>query len=224
MRWFIRLLTALFAAPLLYVAAALIGAVVPGSHVNLPAGADTEIGLVRGPIHFDLLLPLTPDLRRHFGFAALRGVPVDNPWAQWLVVGWGARNFYTTVGDYADLNGNAVWRGVVGDSAVMHLDVAGDVHKIAGIGFISLSNAQFDALIQAVDASFLFDQTGNPVSLNTLSLGRHDAFYLATGSFNILHTCNDWVGETLRAAGVPFGVWTPIAQSVILSLRWHAPN
>jgi hypothetical protein len=46
-------------------------------------------------------------------------------------------------------------------------------------------------------------------------------FYRAKGRFNILHTCNAWTGEVLRAAGIRFGLWTPTTQAVKLGLWLH---
>lgn len=215
-----RLATALILLPLLYFAAAGLGALWPGQHVTLQAGDDVTIGLLRGPIHYDLLLPLGPDLRAHYDFADAAGVPIRNPAAEWLVVGWGARGFYTTVGSYTDLNPATIWQGMTGDDAVMHLDVAGHFTGLPGLTYLPLSKAQFAALVARIDASFLHDQTGVAVALPTPGLGTHDAFFAAKGHFNLLNTCNAWIGETLRAAGVPFGAWTPTPQSVALALRW----
>jgi len=220
LRRLIRLLTAIICLPLIYFAAASLGAVLPGARAEIAPGTEHLIGLVRGPIHYDFLLPLSPELRERYGFAAAAGVPVDHPNAEWLLLGWGAAGFYSTVGSYADLNAFALLRGVLGDSAVMHLDVAGDVSQIDGIAYLTLSEPQMQALLEVIDASFQRDQTGTPLVLPQ-QLGDHDAFFAAKGRFNLLHTCNDWVGETLRAAGVPFGIWTPTPQAVALSLGWH---
>jgi hypothetical protein len=43
----------------------------------------------------------------------------------------------------------------------------------------------------------------------------------AQGRFSLLRTGKVWLGETLRAAGIPFGLWTPANWSVTLSLDWH---
>lgn len=217
MRRLIWASTAICCLPLVYFGAATVGALIPGSHADLPAGTERLIGLVRGPIHYDFLLPMSPELRAHYGFAETAGVPVNAVQAEWLVVGWGAEGFYTTVGTYADLNAAAVVKGITGDSAVMHLDVAGDVSQLQGIAYLTLSEPQFTALQAAIDASFQHDQTGAPLPLPA-HFGYHDAFFAAKGSFNLFHTCNAWVGETLRAAGVPFGIWTPTPQAVALGL------
>ena len=220
-RLILRILTAIIALPLIYFAASLIGAILPGPHAAYPQGADVQIGLIRGPIHYDLLLPLSSDMRDAYGFLHNQGVPVFNPNAQWLVLGWGSEAFYTTAGSYADITASAVARAALGDASVMHVDVAGDLRGVDGIEYLALSATQYAALLRAITASFQHDQTGATVANTAPGFGAHDAFYAAKGRFHAFYTCNAWIGETLRAAGVPFGVWTPTPQSVALSLYWY---
>lgn len=220
-RWPLRLATALIALPLTYFSAATVGAMIPGAHADLPGGTDLLIGLARGPIHYDFLIPLSPETRAHFAYAEAAGVPVSNPAAEWLVLGWGAEGFYTSAGTYAEITAGTALRAAWGDTAVMRLDVAGNVQGVPGLSFMTLSDPQFAALLSAIDASFQQDQTAMPIALPHEGFTPTDAFYAARGDFNLFHTCNDWVGETLRAAGVPFGIWTPTPQAVSFSFGWH---
>ncbi len=219
-RILLRAITAIICLPLLYFAAGFVGAVIPGSSTDLSPGTDVLIGLARAPLHYDFLLPMSPELRARYGFAAGAGVPVDAPQAEWLLVGWGSEAFYTSAGSYADMKPGAVWTAMTGDKAVLHLDVAGDVSGVEGISYFTLSDAQYQALLTSLEADFQRDQTGAPLPL-TAHFNDHDAFFAAKGDFSLLYPCNAWVGETLRAAGVPFGIWTPTPQAVELSLRWH---
>ena len=223
MRWMVRALAALIGVPVIFYCAALIGGTVQGRVADVPAGADQYIGLVRGPIHYDLLLPMTPEMRDHFGFAQAAGVPLDNPNIEWLILGWGARKFYTSTAELSDIATAAVWQGVVGDASVLHLDVAGNLRGVDAIEFLPVSTAQMAALLAEIDRNFTRDQAGQPIALSE-RFSDHDAFFVAEDSFNIFYTCNAWIGHTLRAAGVPFGIWTPTPQSVAISLKRFAAN
>jgi len=213
-----RGLLALAATIGLYILMALAGALVPGRGVVVTGKPEVQVGLIAGPIHYDFLLPLDARTRGKFGFAMADGVPVDHPQAQWLVVGWGAHEFYTTVGGYSDVSLRAVWRGVMGDRSVMHVDVAGALNGTIKYSMVSLSAAQYDALLSAILSSFSHDAGERPVPLPGLHHGATDAFYEARGGFNILRTCNTWISRMLRDAGLEFGVWTPLPVSVRLSL------
>lgn len=217
------LVLALIAAPVFYLLAGFLGAVLPGAVADV-GGAPTErIALARGPIHYDILLPLTPETRAAFGFARTAGLPVDYPEAEWLVLGWGAEGFYTTVGAYADVTPPVLWRAVTGDAAVLRLDLAGDVSGVAGLDWIDVSSAEIAALRQVVLAALERDASGQPQALPPAPWGQSHVFFRATGRFTLFHTCNAWVGEALRAAGIRFGLWTPTTQAVSLSLWWNRP-
>ena len=216
----LRLFAALVGLPILYVLAGFAGALIPSGIAASVAVPTARIGLARGPIHYDILLPLTPAIRDRFAFAEALGVPVLHPDMQWLVVGWGARSFYTTVGTYGDLNAGDVWHGLVGDTSVMHLGIAGPIGDHPQLTWLPVSEAQLTALTGAVFASFATDSDGLPIPLRGIHFGPTDAFYVGNGRFHIGRTCNVWVGEVLRQAGIPFGIWTPTPQAVQLSLWW----
>lgn len=221
-RWLLRAATLLASIPFLYLVAASLGALIPGARAQFDGGAPQRIALVRGPIHYDFLLPASDRLRQSFAFAEAEGVPIRNPAVRWLVVGWGSREFYTATGSYADLRLATVLTAATGDAATLHLDVAGDVSGIPDILYIDVTEAQLAALEAAVLASLTRDAAGRPQALPVPPFGATDAFYAAEGRFSALTTCNVWVGQMLRAAGLDFGIWTPIPQSVAFSARWFA--
>jgi uncharacterized protein (TIGR02117 family) len=221
-RWLLHGLAALIALPILYLCAALLGAVIPGETAEIGGVPALRIALARGPIHYDLLLPLTDATRRQFIFAAAQGVPVLDRRAKYLIVGWGARDFYTTTGSYADLALPSVWRAATGDRATLHLDVAGDLDGVPNLTWLPLSEGQLAALTTRITASLDRDPAGNPVLL-PVRYGLTDAFFAAKGDFHLFHTCNAWLGETLRAAGIRFGWWTPTPHAVTLSAWWFSP-
>jgi uncharacterized protein (TIGR02117 family) len=45
----------------------------------------------------------------------------------------------------------------------------------------------------------------------------HDVFYDAPGRYTPLNTCNQWTSDTLAAAGIRTGWWTPLAGGV---MKW----
>ncbi len=221
-RWWIRALAALISLPILYVCASILGAILPGPHPQIEGAPTARIALARGPIHYDILLPLTDATRAAFAFAEAAGVPLSDPNARYLIVGWGSRGFYTTTGTYADLTLRKIWDAATGDSGVLHLDVAGDLAHVPDLVWLRASDAQLALLTHVIIASLTPDAAGNPTPLDA-RYSQTDAFFAAKGAFHLLHTCNVWVGETLRAAGIPFGAWTPTPQSVTLSAWWFSP-
>lgn len=212
---------ALIAAQVFYILAGFVGAVIPGPVADVRGAATEVIGLARGPIHFDILLPLTPETRAAFDFAKAQGLPMDLPQAEWLVVGWGSAGFYTSVGAYSDMTLGVVWAAATGDEAVLRLDLAGDVSEIDSLTWVDVSPAQIAALRGVVLDSFARDAAGEVQAIPPAPWGQTHVFYRATGVFHLFHTCNAWVAETLRAAGIAQGLWTPTTQALSMSLWWH---
>jgi hypothetical protein len=99
---------------------------------------------------------------------------------------------------------------------VIRLDVLGPLPPMENLRFLRLSEAQFQALIEQTGATF-----SSEIPLAPPGFTGTDAFFPARGHFSIFRTCNVWLGETLRAAGIPFGLWTPANWSVTLSLDRH---
>ena len=212
-----RIGVALLSLVAAYLLAAVIGALWPGRVSDVAAtGADRDIRLIAGPIHYDFLLPLTPEVIATFSFVEEAGVPIRHPEARWLSVGWGSEAFYTQTGTYADLSLPVIWRAATGDSSVLRFEVLGTLPEHPAIRPITLDTAQFGALVAE-----LADATGpQPRALDAEGHSATDAFYAAEGRFDLFRTCNTWVADRLRAAGLPMGVWTPTPYAVTLSLRW----
>jgi uncharacterized protein (TIGR02117 family) len=203
-----------------YLFAAGVGGLWGNGHTT--STGEYRIGLVIGPIHTDLLIPLTPAVKTRLAFAIPQGVPLDAPGAEWLLIGWGAREFYTTAGTYADITAHATFRGITGDTSVIRMDAIGRINDFTDIPLIEMDAVQFAALLDRIATSLIPGPNGPPEPLDHPGYTASDQFYPATGHFNILTTCNVWVGQTLTAAGIPFGRWTPTPYAMKLSLwRFH---
>ena len=146
---------------------------------------------------------------------------MDHPNAKWLVIGWGARDFYTSTGTYLDIRPRAVWRALTGDAAVMRVDLAGPLPDDLPTRSVQLSLSEYDALLVSIESGFARTQAGEPQLLQAQGFSDSDQFYAATGQFHLLETCNAWIGRKLRAAGLPFGWWTPTKYAVSLAHHMH---
>lgn len=212
-----RLIGAVVLGLALYFGAAGLGGLIPGRAAEIAPGADVQIGLLYGQIHVDFLLPATPRTRTALGFARAGGVAVDDPGVGYFIVGWGARDFYTMTPQWADLSARATWRAISGDASVLRVDTTSPHIFFDQVPQISLSSAQYTALLDQIAATAAPSATGLEVQGHRATSG----FVEARGRFHIFRTCNTWVGRVLRASGVPMGAWTPTPYAVRLSL-WRA--
>lgn len=218
MRFFLRILAAVVALPVLFFLAGFAGALLPGGGNWQDDPPEIRIGLLRGLIHYDFALPLDDRLRAEFAFA-------DNalPETGWLLVGWGSEGFYTSTGTYADISLATVWQAATGDGAVIRIDhlpyIPGDFEAAR---WLDLSRRQHDALLQGILSDLIRDAEGHPLPHPARGFTATDSFWQAIGHFSLLNPCNQWVSRQLRTAGVPFGLWTPTIQAVDLSLWRNA--
>ncbi|QDC10950.1 DUF2459 domain-containing protein [Oceanicola sp. D3] len=206
-------------AACLYLTAAALGALVPGpvAKVAPGEGPPVEVGLIAGPIHYDFILPATPETRAALGFAAEGGVPVEAHGVQHVLVGWGSAGFYTTAGSYGDIAASTVLRAATGDASVLRVEVYGALPEGFDYPRLRLTAGQYTALLA------LIANTRSGPAVRGAGFSDTDAFFEANGGFHLFRTCNTWITEALRAAGHPAGIWTPTPYAVTLSLWWHAP-
>ncbi|SMX29811.1 hypothetical protein TRP8649_03950 [Pelagimonas phthalicica] len=193
--------------PVLYLFAAGVGAVWPNGQSGGGQG-NVIVHLVPGPIHYDFLLPADERTRAVFGFSDA----AQHPGARWVVVGWGARGFYTATGDYTDLRADVIWQAATGDQSVMRIDVAGKLPKEVTRRVLHLTEAEYERLLTVIRGEFAEKR---PIA--GAGLSATDQFFAARGRFHLFRTCNVWVAEVMAQAGLRFGRWTPAPFAVTLS-------
>jgi len=209
----------------MYLAAAAAGGLLSNGAPALPPAQDAyRVGLFQGTIHTDLLIPVTPEVRARFAFAQDAGVPVLDPQAEWLAVGWGARKFYTTVGRVSDITATTLWRAVTGDASVLRVDVAGRIDDFSRIKLMTVTPDQLAALTDAVLDSFAMGADGKPVPLPDPGFTPTDRFFAGRDRFHVFRTCNVWVSDLLARAEVRFGRWTPTTYAVRLAFWRFVPR
>ena len=222
-----RRLARLLVWALLLIAAA----IVSGTLIPRPFGAmrsdaiqipTQRILLLSNPIHTDLALPVDAEVLRRFGFLAQDGLPIGDAAARYLVVGWGGRAFYLETPTWSELKFGPAAKALTVDDAVMHVEIGGDID--AGhpeVMPLDIDAARYDALLDAIEASFTRGADGSAEIIAGKSYGTYDRFYEAKGRFNALLGCNTWTAAMLRAGGLRTGLWTPLPKLLVWSLGLH---
>jgi uncharacterized protein (TIGR02117 family) len=82
-----------------------------------------------------------------------------------------------------------------------------------------LRPAEYRRLWAAIRSDFLLDKDGRPQLIAHPGYGPSDAFYRATGRASAIHTCNSWVADKLRLAGVKTSLWPPFEQGLLWRYR-----
>ena len=127
----------------------------------------------------------------------------DFPEAEFLEFGWGDRDYYQAPDPGLGL---ALKAAFWSSGSILHVagfkGAAENYFPRAEIFEIFLSDKAFQRLIQFIAETFSRSDAAAPVETRP-GLYPNSRFYPAEGSFHLFRTCNTWVAEALRSAGLP---------------------
>lgn len=208
-----RLALAFAAIPLLYLTAVLIGAVMPVNGNWREAERGTTIYLRSNGIHVDIVMPASAqglDWRLLLPADDVRSAPAE---VRWYGFGAGERRVYLDTPSWSDLTARTLWAAVTGGERVLHVDQTAepgtDLHAIR------LRPEEYRRLWAAIRAEF----DGPPRRIDHPGYGPNDAFYHGRGKASAINTCNQWVADKLRLAGVRTSAWSPFQQGLLWRYR-----
>ena len=212
-----RLLMALAAVPMLYLAAALIGSLAPVNRDWTEPDEGITIYLADNGIHADLVLPVRAaglDWEQYLSRADVASAP---PGAQWIAFGAGERRVYLDTPTWWDLTPRTVWAALTGGTRVMHVSWVADPTYSARA--IRLRPHEYRRLWAAIRAEFDRDSSGRVRQIHHPGYGPTDAFYDGLGKASAINTCNTWAADRLRIAGVRTSLWSPFVDGLVWRYR-----
>ena len=212
---------AVLSVPLLYLAAAVIGSLIPVNRGWREPDQGITVYLAANGVHADLILPVAAaglDWRPLLPAGDVAQVPPD---AGWIAFGAGERRVYLDTPTWADLSARTAARAIFGGDRVMHVEWTADPTYAARA--IRLTPEQYRRLWAAIRAELRLDARGRPVRIDHPGYGAGDAFYEGVGKASALSTCNIWVADRLRVAGVRAPLWSPFEQGLVWRYREALP-
>jgi uncharacterized protein (TIGR02117 family) len=217
LRWPARVALAILAIPLLYVAAAFIGALIPVNRNWVEPEQGVTIYVAKNGVHADIVRPADAqglDWRPLLPKSETAGASAD---AQWIAFGAGERRVYLETPTWSDLSLKTAAIALTGGERVMHVEWVQDPRFAARA--IRLTPEQYRRLWAAIREGFELDRNGKPIRIDHPGYGPRDAFYRGSGKANAIHTCNQWAASRLRLAGVKAPLWSPFAQGLVSYYR-----
>jgi uncharacterized protein (TIGR02117 family) len=214
-----QIVVALIAVPVLYLAAAAVGAVWPRNFGWQPPDEGVLIFVSTNGVHVDLVLPaeaLDVDW-----YASLPPAHVASPRVAdgWVSIGWGQRDFYLETAEWADLKLATALRALTGGAALMHVGHGSRPLATARDRPVMIDPHGYRRMARAIAATFATDSRGQPIPLLGRGYEQNDVFYEAHGVYHAFRTSNQWTADMLALAGVEIGVFTPFASSVMWRLK-----
>ena len=210
------MLAALLAVPALYLAAALIGSLIPVNRGWTEPAQGTTIYLADNGIHGDIIMPVEAE---------------GLDWHRWFPSAISPRPIPARDGSRSDPARSASisirrrWRHQAANNLVgTGRRQARDARRICAeplyaVREIRLRPEEYRRLWAAIRADFVLDANGRPQRIDHPGYGPADAFYRATGKASAIRTCNSWVADRLRLAGVKTSLWPPFVQGLVWRYR-----
>jgi uncharacterized protein (TIGR02117 family) len=206
----LRRLAYLVAAPVavvvLYAAAGFaLGAIPTG---DPPPAGPLRFAVIGNPFHTDLVMPA-------LGWHELLDLP---PEAQYVAIGWGDLSFYAETPTLADLKISTVLKALGGtDPATIHVYWSDGPIEGEDTHPLPMTALQAQALTAYIRAGF---DGARPERIPGLAYGGNDMFFKAKGHWTPFTTCNEWLAQGLRGAGIRTGIWAPFAPGI----TYHLPS
>ena len=158
-------------------------------------------------VHLSLVIPV-----EYLNDRMQSGIQVPSG-TRYVSFGWGDREFYLNTPEWSDLTLKTAFVALFLKSAsVMH------VTYYSGISqrwkWIGVCPDQLEQLMAFIEGSFVVRDGIDFVPIQCPGYAANDCFFAANGSFSCFKTCNVWVNQAFKAAGIPTSVWSPFVYGV----------
>jgi uncharacterized protein (TIGR02117 family) len=209
-----RIIGLLLAFLALYVFAALILGFAPVNRSFTPTAGGVPIAVCSNGVHTDFVLPVRTEEVDWSAIFPTVHYPVDVTGFDHIGIGWGDLDFYRSTPTWSDFDTGIALRAVTGlGPAALHVQYRPGPGLNEDCRHAEISVPQYRALAGYIGATMA--SPGWPAASG---YGATDLFYAAHGRFSLFKSCNVWVGDGLKASGLPTGLWTPFAFQVLSHL------
>ena len=213
-KFFARGLLAFLLLMLLYFVAALIGSAIP-VNTDREAGGEITIYLRTNGMHTDFIFPVKNEVIDWEQLVDSTHTQSKNGNYDYISFGWGDLEFYQNTPEWNDLTFPTAMRAVfLPTPSAMHVEFESPPRFIQPTVPILITREEYQKLVEYVKWSFQRDFSGNVKPVPNLHYNRNDAFFYAKRSLNSFYTCNTWVNNGLKDAGLPACLWTPFDEGI----------
>ncbi len=211
-KWAGRLVLALAAAVIPFLLSAWIGAAIPRNADWTEPDTGVTIMVETNGVHTALVLPLvTPEKDWRTDFPA-SDLPASGRDFTHISIGWGEREVFLNTPTWSDLSPITALRVIlIGGDSLLH--VAHYVRPAPSDTArpLRVTTREYALIVKQIETA-LHEAESRSVFPGYTD---QDVFYDAHGRYDLTTTCNQWTSNTLAAAGIKTGWWTPLAGGVM---------
>ena len=199
---------------LVYLVVALIGSVIP-VNTNQPENGNITIYLRTNGVHTDFIFPLENQVMDWQEFIPPETIPSKTAVFRYISFGWGDLEFYQETEDWSDLRFPVAFQAVFLESpSALHVTLEPALRMTKPVVKIVVTKEQYKKLVEYVRSTIKKDDSGSPNPVEGLHYNQHDAFFHAKGSLHFFYTCNTWINDGLKSAGLRACLWTPFDEGI----------
>lgn len=171
---------------------------------------EVEIYILTNGVHTDIVMPTKNDQIDWSQQVKFANTKAADSTYKYLAMGWGDKGFYLETPEWSDLKASVAFKAASGlSTTAIHATYYKSLREGADCKKMMISKEQYYRLIRYISQSFQKDASGNFLNIKTDAIyGKSDAFYEATGSYSLFHTCNTWANSALKASGQKCCYWT----------------
>jgi len=212
LRWPLRIVATVLGLALLYAAGVVVGGLIPVGSPAAPEGDGYEIFLQSNGIHVEFVLPANA-VNGPLAAAAAR---LPGGLAPYVAFGWGERDFFLNTPSWADFDlgvgaGALLWQTDV----LMRVRPQDAAPSGPDARRLVLSRAQFERLAAFIAEGIYFPPDGVPVTVPSDLYDPGGVFLEGRGTYTLFYTCNEWVNDGLKQAGVRTAAWSPFPFGIL---------
>jgi uncharacterized protein (TIGR02117 family) len=208
-----RIIIGVFGLCVLYVVAALLLGAMPANRDFAATRGGVVVAVCSNGVHTDFVLPVRSEEVDWSAIFPPQLYPTDVTRFDHIGIGWGDLDFYKSTPRWADFDIGIAFRALTGlGPAALHVQYRPGPGPSEDCRQATISLPQYRALVNYIAAT-----TASPVPAAP-GYGATDLFFPAQGRFSLIKSCNVWVGQGLKASGLPTGLWTPFSFQVLSHL------
>lgn len=177
---------------------------------------DHSIYIINNGAHTDIVMPVHTEVIHWNEWIPYENTRGKDSTLEWIAMGWGDKGFYLETETWADLKASVAINAAFGlSTTAIHATYYRNMQEGERCRKINISREQYQSLVAFIQHSFQTDEAGKYKYVVTdKQYGANDAFYDAKGSYSMLHTCNTWANNALKAAGLKACKWTAFYKGI----------
>jgi uncharacterized protein (TIGR02117 family) len=206
----LKIIAGIFGAIICYIIFAIALPLFPVNAKETTAPKTEMIYILTNGVHTDLVVPVKNEIMDWSKEILFKNTLSEKTDYKYLAVGWGDKEFYLNTPTWADLKFSTAFKAAFGLSAsALHCTFYYDMPANKDCKAIRVTKTEYQNLVDFIKQKFRRDNNGKVIFIKTDAVyGNNDAFYEATGSYNMFHSCNTWANNGLKAAGQKAALWT----------------